>query len=177
MENWKDIPEYEGLYQISDFGNVRSIDKYSNMPRGGVQFYKGKQLKLNIGSRGYAFVWLFKNRIKKYHAVHRLVALCFIDNPTNKPDINHKDLKKSNNHYLNLEWCTKSENTKHAYDAGVLTGSFKGTPVKNTVTGEIFNSINEAATSIKIKRKTLSNMLLGVVKNKTNFQKHECNSI
>ena len=101
-EEWKDIPNYEGLYQISNLGNIkRKKDNYI--------------FKKNKNNGGYRIVTLTKNKIEKNVSVHRLVAQAFIPNPNNLPQINHIDGNKMNNNVNNLEWCTQSENMKHAY--------------------------------------------------------------
>lgn len=104
MENeiWKDIKDYEGLYQISNLGNVKSL----NYRRTGVE----KILKLTRNGRGYFYVSLFGNGIINKKSVHRLVAETFIPNPNNKPDIDHIDTIKTNNHIENLQWVTHKEN-------------------------------------------------------------------
>lgn len=106
-EIWKDIKGYEGLYQISSYGNVRSL------PR---QKTKGGLLsKAKNGRNGYYFVNLYANGIGKRYFVHKLVAQAFIPNPKNKPQINHKNGNKLDNYATNLEWVTCKENIEHAY--------------------------------------------------------------
>lgn len=101
-EIWKDISGYEGLYQVSNFGNVKSL----NWRRTG----KPKNLYLKAHNRGYLQVELAKNGVKKSFMVHRLVAEAFIKNPNGFPVINHKDEDKTNNCVNNLEWCDLSYN-------------------------------------------------------------------
>lgn len=103
-EIWKDIEGYEGLYQVSDLGNVRSL-KFS----GG---NKVKLLKQNT-NRGYKQVTLRKNGKMKTCKVHRLVAMAFISNPNNYKEVNHKDENPSNNDVSNLEWCTSEYNKNY----------------------------------------------------------------
>lgn len=105
MEQWKDIEGYEGLYQVSNLGNVRSL-KFS----GG---NKAKLLKQNITKEGYKRVGLCKNGKRKDYRIHRLVAMAFIPNPNNLPIINHKDEDKGNNNVNNLEWCTIAYNNTY----------------------------------------------------------------
>lgn len=112
-EIWKDIPNYEGLYQISSFGNVKSF------PRKGTQTRKERILKFKKDKKGYFFVHLSKNNIQKSIKIHRKVAILFIPNPLNKPQINHIDGNKQNNKLENLEWCTNGENQLHAYKIGL----------------------------------------------------------
>jgi hypothetical protein len=101
MEQWKDIKNYEGLYEISSIGNVKRGDRY---------------LKPRFSHNGYYRIGLCKNSKQKWFQVHRLVAEAFIENPENKNQVNHKDGNKINNDINNLEWMTNSENIKHAYD-------------------------------------------------------------
>ena len=107
MEKWRDIPGYEGFYQVSDLGNIRSI-----------RFNKIRNMK-SWDSHGYRAVELCMNNNRYTVGIHRLVALTFIPNPENKSEVNHKDRNKSNNNVENLEWVTQSENVAHAYRHGV----------------------------------------------------------
>lgn len=106
-ELWLPVPDFED-YQISNFGRVKSF-KYKT-PR---------ILKPKFKPNGYLCVCLCKDGATKTFLVHRLVALCFIPNPLNKPEINHCDGCKFNNHVSNLEWATRSENVRHAVDTGL----------------------------------------------------------
>ena len=112
-EVWKDIKGYEGFYQISNFGNVRSLKKWSGIYK--VYVDREKILKTTKFSNGYCFVSL---KSKKY-TVHRLVAEAFLENPNNYPIINHKDGNKQNNKIDNLEWCTYKHNIKEAQRIGL----------------------------------------------------------
>lgn len=100
IELWKDIEGYEGLYQVSNLGRVKSLKK-------------GKILKQHDNGKGYMQVGLWKNNKGKCYYVHRLVSEAFVDNPENKPQINHKDKNKTNNCVYNLEWVTCKENQHH----------------------------------------------------------------
>ena len=108
-EIWKDIVGYEGLYQISNFGRTKRTYKNS----------KVKILKPWINRQGYLIVDLCKNSKSKHFPIHRLVATAFIQNPENKPEPNHEDGNKFNNHVSNLKWVTKSENIQHAMNSGL----------------------------------------------------------
>lgn len=118
MEIWKDIKGYEGLYQISNLGNVKSLDKIINCRGDGQRLLKGKILSTRK-NHDYIHVDLTNEKLKKTYKVHRLVGIAFIDNPNNKPEINHKDGNKSNNNVNNLEWCTRIENIEHSINTGL----------------------------------------------------------
>ena len=109
MEEWKDIEGYEGLYQVSNLGNVRALKFYHS--RNNVHL-----LKPTVNKYGYCVVSLHKDKKVKQYRVHRLVAIAFLPNPDNLPYVNHIDCDKTNNSLTNLEWCTQSENVKHGYD-------------------------------------------------------------
>lgn len=111
---WKDVSGFEGIYQVSNDGQIKSI---SRNIFNGKAFYISKEriLLQRYNKKGYKVVDLSKNNKHSYHLVHRLVAKAFIPNIKNNPQINHKDGDKTNNNFLNLEWCTNSENQKHAY--------------------------------------------------------------
>ena len=113
---WKDIKGYEGLYQISDTGVVKSLERkiFGKHPWNTGILRKEKILKCTIDNVGYHAANLCKDTIQKRIRVHRLVAECFISNIENKPQVNHKDGNKLNNNIENLEWCTDRENKNHA---------------------------------------------------------------
>lgn len=111
-EVWKDIDGYDGYYQVSNMGRVRSVDRIVN-GRWGDTFRKGIVLKQKTNNKGYKMVDLHKDGKPKTYQVHRLVAESFIPNPNNNPIINHKDENKLNNHVDNLEFCTQSYNINY----------------------------------------------------------------
>ena len=117
-EIWKDIVGYEGLYQVSNYGRVRSLDRtYTQKARNGSilkHTYKGQILKPNNVS-GYLQVNIQKHKKRNDQKIHRLVAEAFIPNLNNLPQVNHIDGNKHNNHVDNLEWVTTSENQLHSY--------------------------------------------------------------
>lgn len=108
MEIWKDIVGYEGLYMVSNLGNIKSLERIT--PHG----HRRRERLLYLIPCDYFMVDLCKNNKKTRKSVHRIVAVAFIPNPENKPYINHKDLNKMNNNVSNLEWCTPKENCIHA---------------------------------------------------------------
>ncbi len=124
-ETFKDIPGYEGYYQINKFGIIKSLKRI--IIRGKSSYpIKEKILKPGLGSNGYLLVALTKNGIKKHISVHRLVGKVFIPNPKNKPEINHKNGIKIDCWRGNLEWATSSENQKHAFKTGLKNATWWG---------------------------------------------------
>ena len=113
IEIWKDVENYEGFYQVSNLGRVRSLERDVYCQNGIVHHLKEKVLVQNLDKQGYAYVSLCLNGKMKTIKTHRLVALAFIPNPENKPQVNHKDENPLNNCVDNLEWCTASYNANY----------------------------------------------------------------
>lgn len=110
FERWKPIKGFEGLYEISDFGNVKSLDRKVFYKNRIIITHKGVMLKKYKHKKGYVCVRLSKNGKQKNVLIHRLVAEAFIPNPRNLPCVNHKTECKTFNHYSTLEWCDYSYN-------------------------------------------------------------------
>lgn len=108
-EIWKDIEGYEGLYQVSNLGRVRSVDRIGGRGRR----FNGRILKPKVKTGGYLLVNFSKEGKRKMFSVHRLVAQAFIPNPEGLPQINHKDENPSNNRVENLEWCDGKYNCNY----------------------------------------------------------------
>ena len=152
MEEWKDIIGYEGKYQVSNTGKIRSL----NYRRTG----KIKLLKPTTDRDGYKTILLYKNNKQKRYKLHRLIAKVFINNPNDLPEVNHKDEDKSNNRVENLEWCDRKYNANYGtIKERIAETNFK--KVRCIDTGEIFNSINEAAEKYNIHNSTLVHYLKG----------------
>lgn len=118
-EQWVDIIGYENHYQLSNFGRVKSLARKcnQNLNERGV---KERMLRQPNMTNGYKFVALCKNGKHKQFSMHRLVAIHFIPNPKNKPEVNHKWGNKKDNRVFALEWSTRSENQLHSYKIGIM---------------------------------------------------------
>ena len=116
-EEWRDIPSYEGYYQVSSYGRIKSLERVvkSRWEKGCT--YHEKIMSPSSCGR-YIRVNLRRDNISKCFSVHRLVATVFIPNPENKPEVNHIDGDRKNNYASNFEWCNASENALHALSLG-----------------------------------------------------------
>lgn len=113
-EIWKSVKGYEELYEVSNLGNVRSLDRVIKSRHNGTTIRKGRVLiPFYEEKKGYYQVRLSKNGKNKTFRIHRLVALAFLENPFNCTDVNHKDEVKTNNKVDNLEWCTRKYNNNY----------------------------------------------------------------
>lgn len=122
---WRKVVGWENMYEVSDTGLVRSIDRSVFKRNGVLQNFKGKQLNSWLNSNGYPLVRLSDstNNRRWMASCHVLVATAFIPNPLNKPEVNHIDGVKANPNVENLEWVTSKENRKHAWDTGLRNRS------------------------------------------------------
>lgn len=117
-EVWKPIPNFVKGYEVSNKGRVKRLDMYRDW-KGHKMFIKGGICSISKNKQGYLVVGMAINKKPRTKQIHRLVALTFLSNPNNLPQVNHIDGNKQNNHVENLEWCTSSENLKHAYRTGL----------------------------------------------------------
>jgi hypothetical protein len=136
VETWRQVKEYENLYHISNYGNIRS-DKNNN-----------KELKQFVNRHGYKIVSLCTNYVKKTFKVHILVSYAFMDAPKIGYEINHIDGNKANNNLNNLEWVTKSENALHAFKLGLRIKKFGEDNPNNKLT---FDEVKEIKTLLPSK--------------------------
>lgn len=128
-EIWKDITGYEGLYQVSNLGRVKSLDRHRKGKRGAMTFVKGRILSLTKGKHGYIQASLHKDNKQYAPLVHRLVGAAFIPNERNLSCIDHIDSNRANNCVENLRWCTTKENMNFDMVRKNISTSRK--PVKN----------------------------------------------
>lgn len=112
-EIWRPVVGYEGLYEVSSYGRVRSLDKYVKYSNGRINLHKGRILSLWKDTNGYLMCNLYLNKNMKKVSIHRLVAQAFLPNIDNLPEVNHKDEDKTNNSVDNLEWCDRSYNNNY----------------------------------------------------------------
>lgn len=170
IEIWKDIKGHEGKYQISNLGNIKSLSKQWKHSKGWTITKKDKILSLSKSSTGYLNTNIGNNKIL---TPHRLVAIHFIVNDDNKPNVNHKNGIKTDNRVENLEWCTQSENVRHSYINGLQTSHLKGKfnefhPSSKKVlcinTDTIYPSAEEAARKLNILSSGVRRCCVGVLK-------------
>jgi|SRR6478736_95403 len=121
QEEWKDISGFEGAYQISNYGRVKSLERRVYTKKGDHSHLRRERImKSSPSPRGYLIVTFHNNGIPNWFSVHRLTAIYWVENPLNLPIVNHDDTDKLNNFYLNLIWCTSEQNSHHAIKNGRL---------------------------------------------------------
>lgn len=145
IEEWRPIPGYEGYYEVSNMGRVKSLNRYTQSRWGTPIFHKSQMMKCRVASNGYRHVKLTKEGRCKEPLVHRLVAEAFLTNPLNLPQVNHKDGNKSNDVVSNLEWCSQSENQLHSRRVLKRVCGLPRKPVECIDTGEVFETAHHAA--------------------------------
>lgn len=159
-EIWKPVKNYEGLYEVSNLGNVRSVDRVVVYSNGRKHFLKGQILKPVKNQDGYLFLWLFKDSKRKTFKVHRIIMNTFVPNPSNLPQINHKDEDKTNNCVENLEWCDSKYNINYGTRIQRVTEKCSKAVLqidkeKDVIISE-YPSTQEAARKLKICQSNIS---------------------
>lgn len=157
---WKSYPDYPFL-QANQFGEVRTIDRFETRSDGGKKFVKGRVLRQYRDRYGYMYVQFYVNGKRITLKVHRIVAICFIPNPDNLPQVNHIDCNRSNNVVSNLEWCSNQYNT--AYREKYGKASSRPVSAVNVKTGEVlyFKSRGEAERKLNIPHQAISAIIRG----------------
>lgn len=172
MEQWRDIEGYEGLYEISNLGNVKSLPKLKENYKGSY-YTKERILKLKEHEDGYWEVRLYKDKKQKTYYVHRLVAAAFIENPNNYPEINHIDENKKNNLVENLEWCDHLYNMHHGRCQEKRINSSKKPVLQFDQQNNFikkWDSITEAGATLKIQKGSISRCCKGELKTTGGFK-------
>lgn len=181
QEIWKSFPGLQRRYQISNFGRHRSKNRIAKSDG---HLIKGRILVAHLKKDcGYIVVKLRKNGVLREYKIHRMVGIAFIPNPEGKPQINHLDGDKTNNHHSNLEWATGKENTNHAQRIGLIPSKdpakvripknrfqIRRKRVVNTLTGELYDSPAELSKKIGYTAKYIRKRLGGELPNNTIYK-------
>lgn len=160
QEVWKIYPDYPFI-EVSNLGRVRTKDRVVTSKNGRKLHYKGRILKQHLNKSGYMYVGVHVNGKQISLRVHRMVAICFVPNPNNYPQVNHIDCDPNNNRWDNLEWCTGSYNCQYREKCGKALG--KRVFAVNLETFEVFqfSSLSEACRQLEISLGGISDVLKG----------------
>lgn len=175
-EIWKPVVGFEGLYEVSNLGNVKSIERNGTVKG-------GKYMSKILDNYGYYMCKLRNKKIVKIPKIHRLVAQAFIPNPENKPQVNHKDGNKLNNCVDNLEWVTPRENILHAVENGLIDvigdiKNFCGYRVEQIKDGKVINTfetISKSSRETGVCRSGIEKVLKGKQKTSGGYYWKRCN--
>lgn len=182
METWKQVKGYEGLYEVSDMGRVKSMAR-SFTGKDGVTKPVHERILTPLQNKVTErhpmkrhFVELWKENKRKRASVHRIVAEAFVPNPQGKPQVNHIDGDPLNNRPGNMEWCNNSENVKHAYEHNLRSRVKKPIKGVNQITGEvlIFDNAGEAARYLDVTPGAIRSVLKGYGNRKGNTSGSSC---
>lgn len=172
-EVWKDIPGYEGIYQVSNLGRVKGLKRKSEAGRN----IREKIMRTPKKSNGYLTVGLFKEGKQKTKDVHRLVAETYIEANDAKNEVNHINGDKRDNRVTNLEWCDRSQNVKHSYETGLRSSIIhiaqKSRRKPIVVIGEercYYDSITQACNDLDLCAPSVSRCLNGKAKTHKNYR-------
>ena len=152
-EIYKDIKEWEHLYEVSNTGNVKSKERTVVKKNGNLQLVKERVLK-RICKNGYFFIALCKDGICTHYPIHRLVAEAFVENPLEKPCVNHIDGDKNNCCADNLEWVTHKENITHAIESGLFNPVESRSQYSDDEVSKVFNLHKKGLTQKQISKET-----------------------
>lgn len=160
-EIWKDIEGLDGIYQVSNHGRIKSLRDtiYNRKTKETMTIHREKILKPYKVTKGYLAVDLRNNGKRNTKKVHRIVAMTFIPNPNNLPQVNHKDENKQNNNVDNLEWCTNQYNTNYGTTKKRMAEKIKKKVIQMDANGNIvceWDSIGEAAESLNVCMDTIT---------------------
>ena len=183
---FKPIKGFENMYEISNYGIIKSVDRNIICKDGQIKPIKSRYIRPADNGSGYKFVYLWKDNKQHRYYVHRLVAETFIPNPENKPTVNHKDGNRYNNCVDNLEWATYSENIQHAFNTGLNKSTLgwknpkanRWRPVeKCNLNGEVickFDTIQDAADDLQVPDKYIYKVCRGEISNTKGFKYRYC---
>lgn len=168
---WEPVQGYDGMYEVSNTGMVRSIYREIKLPNGICRTLQGRTIAIKTNNDGYLFVSLSRNGEQETKYIHRAVAEAYIPNPDKLPQVNHLDGNKRNNNVDNLAWVTHQQNVKHCYDTGLCNNkggnhTFAVGVIDNTLERE-FATIKEWCEARGINYSTGRNLLSGHNKSKT----------
>lgn len=167
---YKAIKGYEGIYEVNEFGKVRSVDRTVEYKNGSTRKRKGKELKLKMDKGGYFVIGLNKNGIRKMWSVHRLVAEAFLPNPNNFPQVHHKNHDRKDNRIQNLMWVSKSEQRdEHWTKAQSKTRGTRLRVVGNGI-DKIYNSSREVERELGVFNSTALRVAKGIRKQAKGYQ-------
>lgn len=166
-DQWTPIKGYEGIYEISRFGIIRSVARKIKIGDNIFKEVPTKEISIfpNKKRRNYCYVHLYKDNKEECKLVHRLVAETFIPNPDNKPEVNHIDGNKFNNQVSNLEWVTSKENKRHAWDNKLCTADHKKVKIRCIQNNIIYNSVIECSKALNMDVRGIFRQLKGEINN------------
>jgi hypothetical protein len=171
QELWRDVVGYEGIYLISNLGNLKSIDRIIRTKDGICSFRKGRDITIRKNNFGYYETRLYKNGKKKSAFLHRIIAEAFISNPNDLPQVDHINGDKRDNRIYNLRWVTRSQNMKAAYELRLCKNRRRNRrQVIDTCTNKVYSSMLEAAKVNDIPYNAFKSLMYGVTKNNTCLQ-------
>lgn len=161
---YKSIKGYEGIYEINEFGKIRSVDRVVEYQDGRIRKYKGKELKLMIDKDGYFIIGLHKNGISKTWRVHRLVAEAFLENPDNLPEIHHVNHDIKDNSLQNLKWVNEAGQIDEHWR--ITQSKIRGTRLRVVGHGidKIYNSSREVERELGIANTNAMRVAKGIYK-------------